>query len=213
MNSPTFCSKWAIVFGTDVELLIAGLQRLDDALVAQLEIDGQHEFNPLLFAGLRPSAWPARSARAECSTACPCGPDLRSRPGKSPCRRASASAFFSAIASEPAEKIVRIVPRAIIASRSSSLSILMPLNTTSCAFRQSSIGPSNSRATYLPERHALHRQRHDRARGIETAGRQGFVDVDRRDLFGERIGERRQLRREMPGSASSFAFQSTVSMS
>ena len=38
--------------GADVELLIGGLERFDDALVAELEIDGQDELDAVRFAGL-----------------------------------------------------------------------------------------------------------------------------------------------------------------
>ena len=107
-----------------------------------------------------------------------------------------ASAFLRAIASEPALKIVRIVPRAIIASRSSSLSILMPLKTTSFALQAFLHRAFELAGDVVAEGDALHRQRHDRAGGVEAAGGEGFVDIDRRDFFGQRIGEGGELRRD-----------------
>ena len=54
------------------------------------------------------------------------------------------------MASEPAVNTQRIVPRLIMACKSSSLSVFKPLNTTNCVARQRRIGSSNSCATYLP---------------------------------------------------------------
>ena len=105
-----------------------------------------------------------------------------------------------------------MVPRAIIASRSSSLSILMPLNTTNFAFRHSIIGCSNSRAMYLP-----------RAIRFIASGTM-VLDVSRLPA------ERASFTLTLPifsaselamvaslgasaGNASSFAFQRTVSRS
>ena len=73
----------------DVELLIARLKRLDDAAVSPARNRPAGRTRCPAAAGLRPSAWPARSARAECSTACPRGPDLRPRRGRSRCPSSS----------------------------------------------------------------------------------------------------------------------------
>ena len=127
MNSPTFVSNSCAGRRADVELLIARAELVDDAAVLRARNRPAARTRCPSCGRRRSSAWPARCARAGCSTACRCGPGLRPRPGRTRLPSSSAAAFFSAMASEPAANTRRILPRSIIASRSSSLSIFRPL--------------------------------------------------------------------------------------
>ena len=147
---------------------------------------------------------------AECSRVCPRGPDLR-RLAQENCRRRAQRPPSSAPCQRPAPTRSRSVPRPIMASRSSSLSILMPLKTTSWGQQHS--WALELRSHIGPQRHPLHGRRHDRARRIEAAGRQRFIDVHGARSFRQIGWQNRDNGPASLGRSVGLTFQSTRSIS